>query len=88
MNKKNSGRKKAGNSRSSNKLFRQKKSSAIGTAVYTDIDYKNIPLLQKCVTDCGRILPARVLCVSRKYQRKIARSIKIARTMGLMPYCS
>lgn len=50
------------------------------------IDYKNKALLAKFVSDYGRILPSRITFASAKKQRKLARAIKIARYMAILPY--
>ena len=49
-----------------------------------DIDYKNIKILKKYISDSGRILPSRVTSVSFKKQRELAKSIKRARLLGLI----
>tara|TARA_B100001123_G_C14975431_1_gene893387 strand:+ start:424 stop:696 length:273 start_codon:yes stop_codon:yes gene_type:complete len=48
------------------------------------IDYKNIKLLKKYVSESGRILPSRVTSVSLKKQKEVARSIKQARILALI----
>ena len=48
------------------------------------IDYKNIKLLKKYISESGRILPSRVTSVSLKKQREVAKSIKRARLLLLM----
>ncbi len=53
-----------------------------------DIDYKNVDLLAKFLTERGKILPARISGNSSKYQRLIAREIKKARIMALLPFCA
>ena len=53
-----------------------------------DIDYKNINLLTKFLTERGKILPARISGNSSKFQRLIAREIKKARIMALLPFCA
>jgi len=50
------------------------------------IDYKDVELLKKYVTDRGKILPRRVTGTSAKYQRKLAIAIKRARHMALLPF--
>ena len=52
----------------------------------TDIDYKDIKLLKRFVTDQGKIMPRRVTGTSAKMHRKLVRSIKKARNIALMPY--
>ena len=49
-----------------------------------DIDYKNIKVLKKYISESGRILPSRVTSVSFKKQRELARSIKRARILALI----
>lgn len=51
-----------------------------------DIDYKNVDLLKKFITDKGKIQPARVTGADAKMQRKITRAIKRARNIALLPY--
>ena len=48
------------------------------------IDYKNIKLLKKYISETGRILPSRVTSVSFKKQRELAKSIKRARLLALI----
>jgi len=49
-----------------------------------EIDYKNIKLLKKYISESGRILPSRVTSVSFKKQRELSRSIKRARILALI----
>ena len=49
-----------------------------------DIDYKNIKLLKKYISDSGRILPSRVTSVSLKKQKELSQSIKRARLLALI----
>ena len=48
------------------------------------IDYKNIKLLKKYISETGRILPSRITSVSFKKQRDLAKSIKRARLLALI----
>ena len=50
------------------------------------IDFKDVDLLRKFVTDRGKILPRRATGTSAKYQRKLAIAIKRARHMALLPF--
>jgi len=52
------------------------------------IDYKDVELLQKYVTDRGKILPKRLTGTCAHHQREVARAIKRARIVSLMPYVS
>ena len=48
------------------------------------IDYKNIKLLKKYLSESGRILPSRITSVSLKKQRELSKSIKRARLLALL----
>lgn len=52
------------------------------------IDYKDTTLLRKFISDRGKIRARRVTGVSSQQQRQIARAIKNAREMALLPYTS
>ena len=54
----------------------------------THIDYKDVDLLRKFVSERGKILPRRVTGTSAKYQRKLTRAIKRSRQMALLPFVS
>ena len=49
-----------------------------------DIDYKNIKVLKKYLSESGRILPSRVTSVSLRKQRELSKSIKRARILALL----
>jgi len=48
------------------------------------IDYKNIRLLKKYITENGKIMPSRITSVSQKKQRELSLSIKRARNLALI----
>ena len=50
------------------------------------IDYKDVDLLRKFISERGKILPRRVTGTSAKYQRMLTKAIKRARQMALLPY--
>lgn len=50
------------------------------------IDYKDIRLLQRYISERGKIVPSRITAVSHKKQRELARAIKRARFLALIPY--
>ena len=50
------------------------------------LDYKNVDLLKRFITDRGKIVPRRISGVSAPYQRKLTREIKRARAIALLPY--
>ena len=50
------------------------------------VDYKDVDLLKRFISERGKILPRRVTGTSAKNQRKVANVIKRARIMGLLPF--
>ena len=48
------------------------------------VDYKNIKLLKRYISESGRILPSRITSVSQKKQKELSRSIKRARMLALV----
>ena len=48
------------------------------------VDYKNIKLLKRYISENGKILPSRITNVSQKKQRELSVSIKRARNLGLI----
>jgi len=50
------------------------------------IDYKDPEFLKNFLNDQGKILPRRLTGTSLKYQRKVARAVKRARHLALLPY--
>ena len=49
-----------------------------------EVDYKNIKLLKKYISESGRILPSRITSVSQKKQRELNKAIKRARLLALL----
>ena len=52
------------------------------------IDYKDVDLLRKFITERGKILPRRITGLTAKQQRHLTVSIKRARIMALLPFIS
>ncbi len=50
------------------------------------IDYKDVRLLQRYISERGKIVPSRITAVSHKKQRELAKAIKRARFLALLPY--
>jgi small subunit ribosomal protein S18 len=68
--------------------FRRKKSCAFkDNDGNSEIDYKNLEMLRDYVMESGRIVPSRITGTSAKYQRQLAKAIKLARFLSLLPYC-
>jgi len=53
----------------------------------SDIDYKNVNLLLNFVTETGKIVPNRITGISARAQRELARAIRVARQLALLPFC-
>ena len=64
--------------------FKFKKKCPLSGKGAPKIDYKNIRLLKRYVTENGKILPSRITSVSQKKQRELSTSIKRARNLGLI----
>ena len=62
------------------------KSNPLKAADVTVIDYKDVALLRKFISDRGKIRARRVTGVTVQEQRKIAQAIKNAREVALLPY--
>ena len=63
---------------------RFKKSCPLSIKGATKIDYKNIKLLKRYVSENGKILPSRVTNVCQKKQRELSLSVKRARNLALI----
>lgn len=66
--------------------MRKKKRCPFTAANFEDIDYKDIDTLSKFITERGKILPRRITGVSAYYQRRLAKAIKRARHVALLPF--
>ena len=67
-------------------FFRRRKSDPFEGEGAPVIDYKDTHLLQRYISERGKIVPARITAVGAKNQRKLAQAIKRARHLSLMPY--
>ena len=67
-------------------FLRRRKSCPFSGANAPKIDYKDVKLLQRFVSERGKIVPSRITAVSAKKQRELAQAIKRARFLGLLPY--
>jgi small subunit ribosomal protein S18 len=67
-------------------FFRRRKTCPFTGANAPKIDYKDVRLLQRYVSERGKIVPSRITAVSTKKQRELAQAIKRARFLGLLPY--
>lgn len=67
-------------------FHRRRKTCPFSSDSSPKIDYKDVKLLQRYVSERGKIVPSRITAVSAIKQRELARAIKRARFLGLLPY--
>ncbi len=67
-------------------FFRRRKSCPFSGNNAPAIDYKDARLLGRFMSERGKIVPSRITSVSAKKQRELARAIKRARNLALLPY--
>lgn len=67
-------------------FFRRRKTCPFTGPNAPTIDYKDVKLLLRFTSERGKIVPSRITAVSNKKQRELARAIKRARFLALMPY--
>ena len=67
-------------------FFRRRKTCPFSGANAPKIDYKDVKLLSRYVSERGKIVPSRITAVSAGKQRELAQAIKRARFLGLLPY--
>jgi len=67
-------------------FYRRRKTCPFSGDKAPKIDYKDVRLLQRYVSERGKIVPSRITAVSAIKQRELARAIKRARFLGLLPY--
>jgi small subunit ribosomal protein S18 len=67
-------------------FFRRRKTCPFTGANAPKIDYKDIRLLQRFISERGKIVPSRITAVSTKKQRELAKAIKRARHLALLPF--
>ncbi len=67
-------------------FFRRRKTSPFASEDLPKIDYKDIKLLQRFVSERGKIVPRRITAVTAKEQRDLAQAIRRARLLALLPF--
>ena len=66
--------------------FRRKKMCYFTANKMKEIDYKDVNLLRKFIMENGKIVPSRITGTKARYQRMLAKAIKLARFLSLLPY--
>src|SRR5215468_8895431 len=67
-------------------FFRRRKTCPFTGPNAPKIDFKDVKLLQRYISERGKMVPSRITAVSTKKQRALAQAIKRARFLGLLPY--
>lgn len=67
-------------------FFRRRKTCPFSGPKAPTIDWKDVRLLGRFVSERGKMVPSRISAVSQKKQRELAQAIKRSRYMALMPY--
>ena len=74
-----------GRKRSRKKLVRTGRKRSRHLEGVTEIDFRDVNLLRKFVTDHGKLMPSRFLGTTAKQQRQVAKAVRRARELGLLP---
>ena len=67
-------------------MRRQKKTDPFAEARIRFVDYKDDRLLSRFITETGKVLPGRLTGATARHQRQLAKAIKKARYLALLPY--
>lgn len=65
---------------------RRGKSCYFSSRNVESVDYKDVELLKKFITESGKIVPSRITGTKARHQRSLSRAIKLARFLALLPY--
>ena len=68
------------------RFFRRRKYCRFTAEGITEVDYKDVELLKAYVSETGKIVPSRITGTKAKYQRQLAKAVKRARYLALLPY--
>lgn len=71
-----------------NVFFRRVRGCPLSAPDAPKIDYKNVALLSRFISEQGRIVPSRISSICATKQRKLSKAIKRARILALLPFCA
>lgn len=66
--------------------IKRRKADPIAADKIKYLDFKDVTILRKFLSDSGKILPARITGCSKKSQKMLSKAIKRARNIGLLPF--
>ena len=67
--------------------FRKKRKKICHMCANKPVDYKDVNIISKYISDTGKILQRRYNGTCAKHQREVAKQVKLARFMGFVPFC-
>ena len=68
------------------RFYRRRKFCRFKAEGVTEIDYKDIEMLKQYVSETGKIVPSRITGTKARYQRQLAKAVKRARYLALIPF--
>ncbi|MBD3648963.1 MAG: 30S ribosomal protein S18 [Pseudomonadales bacterium] len=68
------------------RFYRRRKFCRFTAEGVVEIDYKDIEVLKAYISETGKIVPSRITGTKARYQRQLAKAIKRARYLALLPY--
>ena len=68
------------------RFFRRRRYCRFTVEGVEEIDYKDLNTLKAYITETGKVVPSRITGTSARYQRQLARAVKRACYLALLPY--
>ena len=68
------------------RYYRRRKFCRFTAEGTKEIDYKDLAVLKQYVSETGKIVPSRITGTKARYQRQLAKAVKHARYLALLPY--
>ena len=68
------------------RFYRRRKYCRFTAEGIEEIDYKDLEMLKAYISETGKIVPSRITGTKARYQRQLAKAIKRARYLALIPY--
>ncbi len=68
------------------RFYRRRKFCRFTAEGVKEIDYKDLETLDEYISETGKIVPSRITGTKARYQRQLARAVKRARYLALLPY--